>query len=328
MLIKQFSFWCCFLDKVISSIDIEPFAFKPIEENTTQSQSSGFIPFSNDDGTYSFVLQNQDYTCLGYKIEKKVINNQIIENEYKKYIDKCEKDGNKVLEKDSFIEMLYKKALAKSDIYTIVFIPSINIVLIDAVGAVADEIKNQLLRCLNLQKMRTAKFNHSKQFVFKHLIEKGYSGKFKLNEECEIKGEEKRKIKISSANLFGECISNLIDNTDEIKQIGLEWDNTIEFVINDNMEIKKLNELQQLVGADDATMASYFFAEIKALKNFLIELFRLFGGLQGDLLDDEPRIKTLQETLTEDENVISASVSSGNKEVVIYKKEKDNAKPS
>ena len=65
MLIKQFSFWCCFLDEVISSIDIEPFAFKPIEENTTQSQSSGFIPFPNDDGTYSFVLQNQDYTCLG-----------------------------------------------------------------------------------------------------------------------------------------------------------------------------------------------------------------------------------------------------------------------
>ncbi|MBR7002082.1 MAG: recombination-associated protein RdgC [Neisseriaceae bacterium] len=289
MLIKQFSFWCLVLDEVLSSIDIEEkFAFKPIAENTTQSTSGGFVPFLQNDGTYRYILENKDCICLAYKIEKKVITTQIIENEYRKYLDKCEEErALQVLDKDSFIEHLYKKALAKSDIYKIVFLPSINIVLIDAVGSVADEIKSQLLRCFNLKKLRTASFNHGRQYVFKNLIEKGYSGKFALNEECEIKGEEKRKIKISSANLFGEHISSFINYSDEIKQIGLIWDNTIEFVINDNMEIKKLNELCSLADDSEITPTSLFLSEIRALKNFLIEVFRLFGGLQGDLFDNE-----------------------------------------
>ena len=295
-MIKQCTFFSCndwdFLRGNIEE-NIENNKFKHIDAAYLDNERIGFINF--DDNNYIVDDENSDNFVIAVRIEKRVLTQQIIDNEYQKYYDKNKnKDKDKLLAKSYFADELRKKALCKSDVYFVVFCPSVNLIIIGATGAVAEEIRRLLLRSFDFKTMRLCKFNKSKYSALQEIVDTGHNGNFIISNEIEIVGSEKRKIKMSSnKDLFG----NMIDDfnfyaDDDIKQIGLTWiygytqQPEIDFSININdlIEIKKISfyDLGDALG-----QKSKLFAEIKLICKMLADLFSMFGGLHPDLFDGE-----------------------------------------
>lgn len=322
-MIKQCTFFSCndwdFLRENIEE-NIDENKFKPIDADFFGNERIGFINFSDDN--YILTDDNSDNFVIAVRIEKRVLTQQIIDNEYQKYYEKNKnKDKDKLLAKNYFADELRKKALCKSDVYFIAFSPSVNLIIIGATGVVAEEIRCLLLRSFDFKTMRCCKFNKSEQFALKEIIDSGRNENFMLSNEIEIIGSEKRKVKMSSdKDLFGNIVDDFnFYEDDKIKQIGLTWINkytlkpAVDFSININdlIEIKKIS----FVDLDnDIGQKSELFAEIKLICKMLVDLFATFGGLHPDLFDD------FQQTLAADENIHGASVTVGGKEKTIYKK--------
>lgn len=293
-MIKQCTFFSCndfdFLRENIEE-NIENNKFKHIDAAYLDNERIGFIRFSNDN--YIVDDENSDNFVISVRIEKRVLTQQIIDNEYQKYLNNNkDKDNDKLLSISYFKDELRKKALCKSDAYFIAFCPSVNLIVIGATGAVAEEIRCLLLRTFDFKTMRVCKFNKSKEFALKEIVNAGSNENFMLSNEIEIVGIEKRKIKMSSNK---DLFYNMIDDfnfyaDDGIKQIGLTWiyDYTqqpeIDFSININdlIEIKKIS-FYDLDTGDALGQKSKLFAEIKLICKMLVDLFAMFGGLHPDL---------------------------------------------
>ena len=293
-MIKECTFFSCndwnFLRENIKE-SIENNKFKYIDTTYLDNERIGFINFA--DSNYIVDDEHSDNFVIAVRIEKRVLTQQIIDNEYQKYYEKNKnKDKDKLLAKSYFTDELRKKALCKSDIYFVAFCPSVNLIIIGATGAVAEEIRCLLLRSFDFKTMRFCKFNKSEYLALQELVNVGRNGNFTLSNEIEIIGSEKRKIKMSSnKDLFG----NIIDDfnfylDDKIKQIGLTWiygytqQPEIDFSININdlIEIKKISFYDL---GDAFGQKSELFAEIKLICKMLVDLFAMFGGLHADLFD-------------------------------------------
>ena len=295
-MIKQCTFFSCndwdFLRENIEE-NIENNKFKYIDSTYLDNERIGFINFA--DSNYIVDDEHSDNFVIAVRIEKRVLTQQIIDNEYQKYLNNNkDKDKDKLLSISYFADELRKKALCKSNVYFVAFCPSINLIIIGATGAIAEEIRCLLLRSFDFKTMRFCKFNKSEEFELKEIVDKGRNENFMISNEIEIIGSEKRKIKMSSnKDLFG----NIIDDfnfymDDKIKQVGLTWYNKytkqheIDFSININdlIEIKKISFYDL---GDAFGQKSELFAEIKLICKMLVDLFAMFGGLHSDLFDGD-----------------------------------------
>jgi len=113
-------------------------------------------------------------------------------------------------------------------------------------------------------------------------------GDFELGQTCELKepGDDGGVVRCSKQDLLSDEIQAHISAGKEVQKLALKWDNKIEFVLHDDLSIKRLkfsDELQEKVdesaGEDPATRFDADFSLMTLeLANFIPRLIEIFGG--------------------------------------------------
>lgn len=141
------------------------------------------------------------------------------------------------------------------------------------------------------------------------LSEKSLGSKFTLGMEAEFNGlgDDGAIAKVKNQDLAGEEVKAHLDADKYVSKIALEWDESLSFVLNDDLSIKRLkffdviHEQNDDIDSDDvlAKLDADFVLMAGELNRFIIDLLAEFSLKTTDYLDgskEEVKLKALEST--------------------------------
>jgi recombination associated protein RdgC len=143
------------------------------------------------------------------------------------------------------------------------------------------------------------------------LNEKSLSGKFTLGMEAEFNalGDDGAIARVKNQDLMGDEVKAHLDADKYVSKIALEWDESLSFVLNDDLSIKRLkffdviHEQNDDIDSDDvlAKLDADFVLMAGELNRFIIDLLAEFSLKTTDYLDGSKEEVKLQAVESTDE---------------------------
>jgi recombination associated protein RdgC len=105
-----------------------------------------------------------------------------------------------------------------------------------------------------------------------------------LGMECTLEGEEKARVKIKNIDLHSAEVDKHLQYGHQVTQIAVEFDNRLSFVINENLEIKRLKFIGEITDNQDVETAEQrfdadFFLMTGEIKNLIEKIIEWLGGV-------------------------------------------------
>ena len=143
------------------------------------------------------------------------------------------------------------------------------------------------------------------------LNEKSLGGKFTLGMEAEFNalGDDGAIARVKNQDLMGDEVKAHLDADKYVSKIALEWDESLSFVLNDDLSIKRLkffdviHEQNDDIDSDDvlAKLDADFVLMAGELNRFIIDLLAEFSLKTTDYLDGSKEEVKLQAVESTDE---------------------------
>ena len=217
-----------------------------------------------------------------------VINEQV--EEHALAIEAAE--GRKVFRKErsslkeDVIQTLLPKAFVKSSLNFAYIAPKDGWILINTASTTrAEEILNLLRESLGSLSVIPPSPKHEPLKLMTRWLKTGKLPKgFTLTDECEMVDarDEGGTIRCKNQDLASEEISSHLDAGKMVTKVGLCWNDTISFVLDENLTIKKIRYADELLEKLDEYNAETFAEQFDLEFSFMpLEL----KGLITDLLD-------------------------------------------
>ena len=118
-------------------------------------------------------------------------------------------------------------------------------------------------------------------------------GQIEIGDECVLRSRDQAAamVRCRHVDLEGREISAHIETGKMVTQLALEWNGSVSFVLNQDVELKKLHfsdtlvEQTEMEGVNDpaAEFDARFNLMVLELSRFLPALWKALGGLQTDL---------------------------------------------
>lgn len=292
---------------------LESFSFKPCQKQ--QNQSSGWVPPAPTDKDRLIHSCNQNLLlCL--KKQEKILPSSVINeklNEKVSVIEEQEqrklsrKEKNKL--KDEVTFDLLPQAFTKASITHAYIAPNEKLIYINASSASkAEELINSIREALgSFAVIPLNGKNTTLQTMTSWLNEQHSPEQFSLGSECELMDfQDDSTIKCKNHDLFADEIISHIHSGHSVKQVALNWQDKIQFMLNDKMAVKRIKFSdyfqEQLEGIEtDSAMATFdadFSIMSAEFKSFVSDLIKAFGGY-GEISDNIVEEKILAAEATD-----------------------------
>jgi len=270
---------------------LEPFNFKACLP--TMPSSMGFVsPVDADDETKPLVKSIPGYFMLCLQIEEKLLPATVIRHELEKKIKKIEKlEDRKVRQKeklnlkDELTVTLLPRAFSKySKVYAFIDVANRTLVLDTTTPNKIKQFVSFLKKAIGDELFITN--NHKLSGTMSLWIkDQDYPEMFSIEKSCVLQdpNQQTRVIRCNQQDLFVTSIKSLIKDGCLVKQLALNWQDRVEFILAEDGSLKSIkfeDEIksqakemepetkEQLFNADFFIMTQTFeqlFADLKQL---------------------------------------------------------------
>jgi len=249
-------------------------------------------------GYHLITLRREDKLLPGPVIKEAVTEKvEMLEAEQSRKVRKKEKDE---IKEEVMLEML-PRAFSRNRRQYAYLAPADGVLVVDAGSAKqAEEVASALRKSLGSLPVRPPAVEQAPAFTFTGWLSGDIDlpASVTLGNECELKdpGEDGGVVRCKNLDLQGEDVGTHLETGMQVTKLALTWEDTVSFVLDEELGIKRLkfgDSLQEKlddVDADDA--AARFDA---AFSLMTLELARLIPGLL-EALGGEDRSAIVEES--------------------------------
>lgn len=272
-------------------------------------QATGWVP-PIDDQDAPLVQSINGYMMICMQIEEKILPSIVIRQELDKKVKQIEKLENKKVSakekyalKDDITSMLLLRAFSKlTKIYAYIDTRNHWMVLSIANAKKTEQFLSIFKKTFgdNVHPLEIKKLS---TMMTDWLKLKNHSPSFSIEKSCVLQdtNHESRVIRCKEQDLFANSIQSLIKDGCEIKQLALNWQDRIDFVLLDNFSLQSIRFKDEIIAQVKELEAGTKQQQFNA--DFLI-MTESLNGLMKDLFDCFALNSTMDAKRT-DHNVIS-----------------------
>ena len=203
------------------------------------------------------VFQSNGAFLITAQKEDKLVPSSVVNQQLKDKVEIIQKqEGRKVYRKeqltlkDEIILDLLPRAFSKYSQISALIVPQHNFIVVDSSSyAKAEELLNLLRNSLGSLAIKLPDVNHSPAVMMSQwLNQENLVPEFKCLEECELKDQsgEGAVIKVKGQELQCDEITMHLDAGKQVTKLALEWDETISFILHEDLSIKRFKPSDQL----------------------------------------------------------------------------------
>ncbi|MBQ8706511.1 MAG: recombination-associated protein RdgC [Succinivibrionaceae bacterium] len=274
---------------------LKSFAFAPCTSDQTETQ--GLVPPLGDktdslyhvsDGQYLFAARFEK-KLLPASVVKDMVNEKVEEFESEKGRKPKGKEKSEI--KDAVMLYLLPKAFAvHSDIYAIID-PKNALVYVDTASAAKAEAVLSLVRkALGTLPVEPLKVNESASSAMTGwLLENRLPSRFQTGDQISMYStrNEKKVVNAKTDDLMEDEILNHLKQDKIVSKIALVFDETLSFVLDEELNIKRLKFTEEFFEREEETenedalarLAADIFAQLAVFSRLTPYIIREFGGL-------------------------------------------------
>ncbi len=256
----------------------------------------GWVPPHQNMGE-NLIFQSAGAFLITAQKEDKLVPSAVINQQLKDKIAIIEKnEARKVYRKeqltmkDEIVLDLLPRAFSKYSQTSALIVPQHGFIAVDSANfAKAEELLSLLRNCLDTLPVKLPDVNHSPGVMMSQwLLQENLIPQFKCLEECELKelSGEGAVIKVKGQDLQCDEITMHLDAGKQVTKLALEWDETLSFMLHEDLSIKRLKPTDQLStemneenDEDPLTRLDSDTARLTLeLQRLLPQLLEAFGG--------------------------------------------------
>lgn len=265
-----------------------------------------------DDEDAPLIQSMNGYMMICLQIEEKILPPIVVRQELAKKIKKIESSENRKVSpkekyalKDEITAMLLPRAFSKlTKVYAYIDTKNKWLILGTANAKKTEQFLSAFKKTFG-DTIDTFQIKKLSAIMTSWLKHQNHSSSFSIEKSCVLQdaNHQSRVIRCKEQDLFASSIQSLIKDGCEIKQLALNWQDRIDFVLLDNLSLQSIRFkdeiLEQVKEMEAGTKQQQFNAD------FLI-MTETLDGLLKDLLDSfaEKPIKSGKNRIDID-NVIS-----------------------
>jgi len=189
--------------------------------------------------------------------EDKLVPSSVVNQQLKDKVTIIEKqEGRKIYRKekltlkDEIILDLLPRAFSKFSHTSALIVPQHGFIAVDSASySKAEELLNLLRNSLGSLPVKLPDVNHSPGVMMSQwLAQENLVPAFKCLQECELKDQsgEGAVIKVKGQELQCDEITMHLDTGKQVSKLALEWDETLSFMLNEDLSIKRFKPSEQL----------------------------------------------------------------------------------
>lgn len=208
------------------------------------------------------MLESNVFTSTGAflitaKKEDKLVPSSVVNQQLKDKVTIIEKqEGRKMYRKeklslkDEIILDLLPRAFSRYSQTSALIVPQHGFIAVDSSSySKAEELLNLLRNSLDSLPVKLPDVNHSPGVMMSQwLMQENLVPAFKCLQECELKDQsgEGAIIKVKGQELQCDEITMHLDTGKQVSKLALEWDETLSFVLHEDLSIKRFKPSEQL----------------------------------------------------------------------------------
>lgn len=230
-----------------------------------------------------FTLRKQE-KILPSSVIRDFVNEKVeqIEAEQARKVGKREK--NEI--KEEIIQTLLPRALPRNTDINAYFALNEGWLLIDTPSRNrAEDFANFLRRTLGGLPLVLPEFGRSPAALMTEWLHQQHAnGPFTLGEDCKLVAEEGESVTCKQLDLCSQEVQTHLQTGKWAKQLALQWDNRVSFVLDEDFSLKRIKFLDVAQEAQEETAevdeANDFAMMTLELRGLLLDLFEQLGGLK------------------------------------------------
>lgn len=292
MWFKQVQVYQLSKSKIFSSEEIannlEALAFTPCLPS--MPDSAGWIAPVDDDGApLTRVMNNNISLCL--QVEEKILPATVIRKELADAIKEIETSENRKMRqkekldlKDQITSTMLPRAFSKlTKVHAYIDNTNHWLVLGTTNGKLADKFLAMFKKSIT-DDVFTPQLVKPSYIMTNWLKNQGYPSTFAIENACVLQdpNKEGRIVRCQQQNLFADSIQSLIKDGCEVQQLGLSWQDRVDFVLANDFSIRSIRMhdelIEQVKELEPETALQQFDADFLIMSGTL-------AGLLCDLLE-------------------------------------------
>lgn len=227
---------------------LEPLAFKPCMPSMPSSM--GWVsPQGSDDEDAPLTRSINGFIMICLQIEEKILPAAVVRHELAEKIKKIEatedrkvRQSEKLSMKDEIIMTFLPRAFSKfTKVYAYIDTKNRRIILGTAIAKKAEQFISMFTKALNTD-IFSPDIDKLSPIITLWLQHQNYSTAFAIEKACVLQdpSQQNRVIRCQHQDLFATAIQSLIKDGCEVKQLALNWQDRISFVLSDDFLLKSI----------------------------------------------------------------------------------------
>lgn len=292
---------------------LEALAFRPCLPS--MEISHGWVtPLDSDDEHAPLVRSINGYIMLCWQIEEKILPATVIRQELAKKIKKIEREedrkvrsSEKLSWKDEIKMTLLPRAFSKfTKLYAYIDTKNKRIILGTANAKKTEQFISLFKKsvCEYVASMDIDKLSP----IITHWIKnRDYPPSFSIDKSCVLQdpNQQSRIIRFQQQDLFTVSIQSLIKDGCEVKQLAINWQDRVSFVLSDDFTLRSLKFQDEITAQSkemepetkDQQFDADFLIMTDTLSQIIDDLFAIFIKKSPDLTEAENKTNKLLETV-------------------------------
>jgi recombination associated protein RdgC len=248
--------------------------------------SAGWIP-SIDHDDVPLIQTINGYTMICLQIEEKILPPMVIRQELAKKIKRIEESENRKVDqkekyalKDEITATLLPRAFSKlTRVYAYIDTKNHWLILGTANTKKAEQFLSTFKKTFD-DKVDAFQIKKLSAMMTSWLKNQNYSSSFSIEKSCVLQdtNHESRVIRCKEQDLFANSIQSLIKDGCEVRQLALNWQDRIHFVLLDDLSLQGIqfkDEIKEQVKEREAdTQQQQFHADFLMMTETLNGLFK------------------------------------------------------
>ena len=253
--------------------------------------SSGWVSPIDEDHAPLIQMMN-GYIMICLQVEEKILPAVVIRQELNKKIKKIEVNENRKVSqkekyalKDEIIVTLLSRAFSRlTKVYAYIDIKN-NLLILGTTNEKKTEQFLSIIKKTVGDKIQSFEINKLSYTLTHWLQHKSYPTSFSIEKSCVLQdpNQENRVIRCQQQDLFAGSIQLLIKEGCQIKQIALEWQDRVSFVLVDDFSLQSIQFkdeiIEQVKEMEPETTQQIFNADFLIMTETMSSLFKELSTL-------------------------------------------------
>ena len=234
---------------------LKVFAFRPCLPSI--SSSTGWVsPVDSEDANSPLIRSINGYTMVCLQIEEKILPASVIRHELAKKIHKIEKEedrkvrhSEKLTLKDELIMTLLPRAFSKFiKLYAYIDPKNHRIIFGTANAKRAEQFISFFNKTLT-DNVCSIEINKISPIMTHWLKNQDYPTSFSIEKSCVLQdpAQQGRVIRCQQQDLFTISVQSLIKDGCEVKQLAVNWQDRVNFVVSDDLSLKSIKFQEEIL---------------------------------------------------------------------------------